>query len=57
MIRAVDHEVAPGVWPDITEHGWERDEWSVIFEQVEAAHILVLCTPIWLARSRRCAPV
>ena len=26
-IRAVDHEIATGVWPDMTEHGWERDEW------------------------------
>ena len=23
-IRAVDHEIATGVWPDMTEHGWER---------------------------------
>jgi len=48
VIRAVDHDIATGVWPDMTEHGWERDEWPAIFEQVEAAHILVLCTPIWL---------
>ncbi len=32
----------------MTEHGWERDDWPAIFEQVSAAHILVLCTPIWL---------
>ena len=31
-----------GVWPDMTEHGGERDEWSAIFEQVDATHILVL---------------
>ena len=46
LIRAVDHEIAPGVWPDMTEHGWERDEWPQIFEKVMAADILVLCTPI-----------
>jgi hypothetical protein len=23
-IRAVDHEIATGVYPDMTEHGWER---------------------------------
>ena len=25
--RLVDHRVATGVWPDMTEHWWERDEW------------------------------
>lgn len=47
-IRAVDHDIATGVWPNMTEHGWERDEWPAIFEQVKAADILVLTTPIWL---------
>jgi multimeric flavodoxin WrbA len=47
-VRAVDREIATGVWPDMTEHGWERDEWPAIFERVLAADILVLLTPIWL---------
>ena len=47
-IRAIDHEIATGVWPDMTEHGWERDEWPAIFEQVMAADILVLGMSIWL---------
>ena len=47
-IRAVDHEIATGVWPDMTEHGWERDDWPGIFDKVMAADILVLTTPIWL---------
>jgi multimeric flavodoxin WrbA len=47
-IRAIDHEIATGVWPDMTEHGWERDEWPAIFEKVMAADILVLGMPIWL---------
>ena len=47
-IRAIDHEIATGVWPDMTEHGWERDEWPAIAEKVMTADILVLCTPIWL---------
>jgi hypothetical protein len=25
-IRAIDHQIATGVWPDMTEHGWEVDE-------------------------------
>jgi len=46
VVRAVDHEIAPGVYPDMTEHGWQRDEWPAIFEQVRAADILVLLSPI-----------
>src|SRR5690242_11304711 len=47
-VRAVDHEIATGVYPDMTEHGWQRDEWPPIFEKVMAADILVLLSPIWL---------
>jgi multimeric flavodoxin WrbA len=48
VVRAVDHEIATGVWPDMTDHGWERDDWPAIYEKVMAANILVLLTPIWL---------
>jgi multimeric flavodoxin WrbA len=47
-LRAADHEIATGVWPDMTEHGWPVDEWPAIYERVLAADILVLCGPIWL---------
>jgi multimeric flavodoxin WrbA len=47
-IRAVDHELAPGVWPDMREHGAARDDWPDIYVRVQAADILVLCSPIWL---------
>ncbi len=47
-VRAVDHDIATGVWPDMSEHGWEHDDWPAIFERVMACDILVLCTPIWL---------
>ena len=46
--RAVDHELAPGVYPDMREHGAERDDWPALYEPVQAADILVLCSPIWL---------
>src|SRR3954466_6857415 len=46
--RAVDRKIATGVWPDMTAHGWADDEWPLLFEDVLAADILVLCTPIWL---------
>ncbi len=48
VVRAVDHEVATGVYSDMTEHGWERDDWPAIYNQVMAADILVILTPIWL---------
>src|SRR5947209_16198136 len=48
VVRAVDHDIATGVQPDMTEHGWGRDEWPAIFEKVLAADILVLLSPIWL---------
>ena len=47
-VRAVDHDIATGVWPDMTEHGWATDEWPRIYQQVLAADILVLAGPIWL---------
>src|SRR5437868_8387531 len=57
-IRAIDHDIATGVWPDMTEHGWERDEWPAIFEKVMAADILVLLAPIWLGeKSSVCTQV
>jgi multimeric flavodoxin WrbA len=48
ILRPIDCDIATGVWPDMTEHGWDRDDWPAIFERVIAADILVLCTPIWL---------
>ena len=47
-VRAVDHELAPGVWPDMREHGAAGDDWPVLYERVQAADILVLGSPIWL---------
>ncbi|MDQ1403861.1 MAG: hypothetical protein QOG03_2177 [Actinomycetota bacterium] len=48
LIRAVDRDIATGVYPEMTEHGWPTDEWPAIQEQVMASDILVICTPIWL---------
>ena len=48
QIRAIDHDIATGVWPDMTEHGWASDAWPAIYQQVLAADILVLAGPIWL---------
>lgn len=48
MIRLVDHDVAHGVYPDMTKHGWDVDVWPQIWAHVKAADILVVGTPIWL---------
>jgi multimeric flavodoxin WrbA len=58
VVRAIDHAIATGVYPDMTEHGWERDDWPGIFDNVMAADILVLLTPIWLGeKSSVCTQV
>ena len=48
VVRAVDHHIAPGVQPDMTEHGADVDDWPTIQELVLGADILVIGTPIWL---------
>lgn len=48
QIRAVDHDIAVGVRPDMREHGAASDEWPALYERVAAADILVLAGPIWL---------
>jgi len=54
-VRAVDLDLAPGVQPDMREHGFERDDWPALYDKVSAADILVVGTPIWLGeRSSVC---
>jgi multimeric flavodoxin WrbA len=48
VIRAIDHDIATGVWPDMTQHGWDADEWPEIYPRVRASNILVIAGPIWL---------
>ena len=57
VVRAVDHDIATGVWPDMREHGWPSDDWPAIFEQVLAADILVLAGPIHRDVGQQCAKV
>ncbi|GAL62874.1 BRAMP [Algibacter lectus] len=47
-IRFIDHDVATGVYPDMKEHGWEKDEWPELFKKIFDADILIVGTPIWL---------
>ena len=48
VLRPIDYDIATGVQPDMTEHGWAKDEWPLIFEKVMAADILVVGSAIWL---------
>jgi multimeric flavodoxin WrbA len=48
VLRPVDHDIATGVYVDMTEHGWESDEWPEIYQRVMASNILVIAGPIWL---------
>jgi multimeric flavodoxin WrbA len=49
VLRAIDYDIATGVYPDMREQGWEQDAWPEIYnEKVMKADILVLCGPIWL---------
>ncbi len=48
MIRFVDFDVPPGVYPDMTEKGWDKDDWVTLSKRVLDADILVIGTPIWL---------
>ena len=47
-LRPVDFQIATGVWPDMTEHGWDKDDWPAISARVMSADILVIGTSIWL---------
>ena len=50
LVRAVDYDIASGVWDDMTKHGWKKDDWPIIFKKVMAADILVIGSPIWLGQ-------
>ncbi|SPH25044.1 hypothetical protein DEA8626_04079 [Defluviimonas aquaemixtae] len=47
-LHLLDHAVPPGVYPDMTEQGWDSDDWPALWPKVLAADILVVGTPIWL---------
>ena len=56
--RPVDHDLANGDYPHMTEHGWPTDGWPALYEKVAAADILILGTPIWLGeKSSVCTKV
>jgi multimeric flavodoxin WrbA len=48
IIRPINHSIATGVYPDMTEHGWDKDDWPRLYEKIQKADIVVLAGPIWL---------
>ncbi|HIY66375.1 MAG TPA: NAD(P)H-dependent oxidoreductase, partial [Candidatus Agrococcus pullicola] len=50
IVRAVDLDLAPGVQPDMTEHGTASDAWPQLWQRVLRSNIIVLATPIWLGQ-------
>jgi len=44
-LRPVDHQIATGVWPDMTEHGWEIDEWPQISRKSHGCRLFWLLVP------------
>ncbi len=58
VLRPVDLDIAFGVYPDMTEHGWTSDGWPEVYAKVKAADILVVGSPIWLGeKSSVCTQV
>ncbi len=50
-IRFIDKDVAVGIYPDMTEHGYDKDEWPAIHKKIMDADILVVGSPIWLGQN------
>ncbi len=48
ILRPIDFDLAVGVQPDMTEHGWESDDWPQLFGKVMAADILIVGSSVWL---------
>lgn len=58
VLRPVDYDIAPGVYPDMTEHGFKSDDWPEIQQKVMDANILIIGSPIWLGeKSSVCTKV
>jgi multimeric flavodoxin WrbA len=47
-IRIADHTIPHGILPDMSEEGYDQDDWPGIYQKVLDADILVIGSPIWL---------
>lgn len=47
-LHMADYNLPPGVYPDMTDHGYEADQWPELWKTINSADILIIGTPIWL---------
>jgi multimeric flavodoxin WrbA len=47
-VHVAARDLAPGFQPDMREHGANSDDWPDVWRIVDAAHIIVIGTPLWL---------
>ncbi len=47
-VRIADHNIPHGMLPDMTEEGYEKDDWPQIYQKLVGADILVIGSPIWM---------
>jgi multimeric flavodoxin WrbA len=51
QLHLLSHPVPPGVYPDMTEHGFAHDGWPDLWPRIRDAEILVVGTPLWLGEA------
>lgn len=57
-VRATSYNLPPGVQPDMGQHGFDDDDWPILYDKVIDADIVVIGTPIWLGeKSSVCSRV
>lgn len=50
VIRVADLDMPSGIYEDMTEHGFQNDDWPQIQAKVDQADILIIASPIWLGQ-------
>ncbi len=48
-VRTADRDIPAGLWPDMTEHGYDVDAFPAIYRDLVApADVIIIAGPIWL---------
>jgi multimeric flavodoxin WrbA len=50
QVYLLDYQIAFGMEKDLTQSGWDRDDWPMVQDKILAADILVIGSPIWLGQ-------
>lgn len=51
IIRLLDNDIPPGIQPDMTEQGYDKDDWPSIHKKILDSDILIIGTPLWLGEN------